>query len=386
MNIYIKNNDPYGAAQLLCRTEPGSDPGSDAPGFEVSFVNDTYFEDPPNLPNPTTDEMIRWDQWLTNFCSLTEAVSIYDAEHADLAPAGNYVAEHRPEKFLGLLRKEWARTLRSQAIRDPRSSRPLSTYLPLPDLVAFCDRFMIDGEFFPWLKLETSLSKVAADVEWSALSSAFGLGYDRPMLDLALVVLKHIFEADMKSEEALAKPERMHQRYTYLQSMVSESSGPEECRKIIRPGFKGREYVYVPTISIEEGGFVDSILCIWSAPTTLTCVDVLQTCYHEAFSLTPDQVMSLETFFVYTLNIPAMCGWDVLIGEITWQQDTGEMTHDRATELYKCLMDMDLTGDDAEKLRQSFLSKALIFRERKRRSCLAQLCRLFVVERHCDQW
>ncbi len=252
MDIYIRSDDPYGAAQLFCPTEPGSNPGRGAPGFNVSFVNDAYFEDPPNLPNPTAGEVGRWDQWLTKFCNLTEAVSIYDAQHVELTPAGKYVSEHRPEKFLGLLRMNWERTLHSQARQDTRivdtigripvlcqgsgvALRPLkSTYLPLPDLVALCDRFMVKGEFFPWLELETSVSGVTAGVEWRAMSSVFGLGYDRPWLDFALVVLKHIFDASEDAEEPLARPDRMHQLYTYLQSKVGESSNPEECRGMIR--------------------------------------------------------------------------------------------------------------------------------------------------------
>ena len=93
---------------------------------------------------------------------------------------------------------------------------------------------MVKGEFFPWLELETSVSKVTAGVKWSALNLVFELGYNRPLLDFALVVLKHIFDASKDAEEPLAWPDRMYQLYTYLQSKVDESSDHEECRGMIR--------------------------------------------------------------------------------------------------------------------------------------------------------
>ncbi|KAK1753770.1 hypothetical protein QBC47DRAFT_303960 [Echria macrotheca] len=376
--IYIRSDDPYGAGLLFCPTEPGSGPGNSAPGFNVSFVNEAYFEDPPNLLNPAAGEVRRWDRWLTRFCNLTEAVAIYDAQRAELTPAGKYVSERRPEKFLGLLRMSWDRTLRSQATRDTRiidtvgripvlcrgsglALRPLkSTYLPLPDLVALCNRFMVEGEFFPWLEMETSITGVAGGLEWSALSSAFGLGYDRPWLDFGLVVLKHIFEANRAIQEPLERPDRMHQLYIYLQSKVGESSNPEGCREVIRTAFEGQAYVYIPPPSTHYG-FTRLHACVWSAPVALTTIYVLQRCFTEAFPLTPDQVTSLETFFVHTLRISAACQWHDIVTEIETQQDQDDMTYHRARELYKCLMDMRLAGDDAAELRRRFSDDALIF-------------------------
>jgi len=95
-----------------------------------------------------------------------------------------------------------------------------------------CNRFMINGEFFPWLGLETPLSNDTA-MEWSSLASVFGLGYQRPLLDFALVVLKHIVDAN-ESAGALEGPDRMHQLYCYLQSKAGESPDPERCREQIR--------------------------------------------------------------------------------------------------------------------------------------------------------
>lgn len=106
---------------------------------------------------------------------------------------------------------------------------------------------------------------------------------------------------------------------------------------------------------------------------------VLKTLYSGAFSLSQDQILLLEMFFVHTLNIPAEADWNHIVEEIRWQKNYKEMTLTEATELYTCLSDMCLTGDQARDLkyspqiariclthkltdtRQAFLDEALIF-------------------------
>jgi hypothetical protein len=83
----------------------------------------------------------------------------------------------------------------------------------------------------------------------------------------------------------------------------------------------------------------------------MTSVHVLQPCYNDAFSLAPAQLMSLKKFFVHTLDIPVTCGWEEIIGELRSQRDEDGITLSKATELYRCLVEMRLEGDDAEKLR-----------------------------------
>jgi hypothetical protein len=168
-----------------------------------------------------------------------------------MTTACTYVAQHRPEKFLGLLRINWKRhglhlERKDSAIIEDLGWIPVlckgpginlqplnSTFLPLGELVTVCDRFMLDGEFFPWLELETPLSNNAAPTEWRHLASVFGLGYDRELLDLALKVLKCIVEANSLAED-LRQPERMLKLYEYLQDRVHESRHRGACREKIR--------------------------------------------------------------------------------------------------------------------------------------------------------
>lgn len=372
VDIYTESDDPYGAKQLFRPTAPGSDYGCGAPGLEVSFIHEAYFEDPPSLPNPTEDGLVWWEEWLAMACNLSESVPIYDFERGELTSACNYVAKNRPEKFVGLLRESWARVLESQARPDNRiidaigqipilcqgpetTLRPLkSTYLPYGEPLELCRRFMTDSEFFPWLKLEAPLSGTAPLLEWSGLISAFGLAHDGQLLDFALVVLKHI--DPNRYAEPLERPDRMHQLYVYLQSKVGESNNPEDCREKIRTAFtSGQCYVYLPDewVTPED--------CLWSAPVDLMHTVVLKSVYSGAFLLSQDQILLLEMFFVHTLNIPAEADWNHIVEEIRWQKNNKEMTLPEATELYTCLKDMCLTGDQAGDLKQAFLDEALIF-------------------------
>lgn len=80
---------------------------------------------------------------------------------------------------------------------------------------------------------------------------------------------------------------------------------------------------------------------------------VLKSVYSGAFLLSQDQILLLEMFFVHTLNIPAEADWNHIVEEIRWQKNNKEMTLPEATELYTCLKDMCLTGDQAGDLKYS---------------------------------
>ncbi len=251
-DVFIRDDDdPYGAAQLLRATAPGLGAGAGAPGLDILFAHAAYFQNPPERRVDGT-----WECWLTRTCGLQPCVTWIrqagaDTQERELTPACTYVAQHRPEKFLGLLRVNWKRhglhlERKDSAIIEDLgwipvlckgpgiNLRPLhSTFLPLEELVTVCDWFMLDGEFFPWLELETPLSNNAAPTEWRHLASAFGLGYHRELLDLALEVLKSIVEANPLAED-LRQPERMLKLYGYLQDRVHESRHRRACREKIR--------------------------------------------------------------------------------------------------------------------------------------------------------
>jgi hypothetical protein len=251
VEVYRRDDaDPYGAGTLLGPTEPGLEPGCGAPGFDVLFAHDAYYEDHPHRTRPGN-----WAEWLADECGVQDGLPLTQEDEdgtEEIHPVCRYVAQHRPEKYLGFLCHRWEPygmmdnwVPDSPIIREfgrvpvlctgPGTNlRPLdSTYLPIGELMTLCRRFMLEGEFFPWLRLETPLSNDTTPTEWSSLAAAFGLGYNRDLLDFTLVVLKHILEANA-SAEALEQPERIYALYGYLQAKVDESSNGAACREKIR--------------------------------------------------------------------------------------------------------------------------------------------------------
>jgi hypothetical protein len=388
VDIYIDSDDPYCTKSLFSPTAPGFDHGRGAPGLGVSFVHEAYFENAPILPNPTNNDVACWEDWLATACHVSKSVSVYDCEKGELTSAAKYVAQYRPEKFLGLLRESWARGLGSKVRSDNRiidaigqipvlcqgpgtSLYPIKrAYLPYGEPLELGRRFMTEDEHFPWLKLEAPLSGTAPLLEWSGLISAFGLGHNGQLLDLALDMLEHICED--QSAEPLERPDRIHQLYGYLQSKIGESSDHEGCRGKIRfvqnfeangmvlTGYalrmaftSGRCRVYLPNTNYEGKSWVTPEDCLWSAPVDLAHAAILKRIYCRAFSLSQDQILLLETFFVHTLNVPVEANSIHIVKEIQFQKCFGTMTLSRATGLYTCLSDMDLTTDECSLLRYS---------------------------------
>jgi hypothetical protein len=247
-DLYIRDNDPYGAANLLKPTAPGLDAGSGAPGFDVLFINEAYFQEPPSPPTTASQS---WKDWLHSAFSVRRHLRLLSKDELEISAICKYVAEHRPEKFLSFVRTTWeleapkdkgeADTITEQLgqVRvlcqgNGIQMRPLNTtYLPIRKLVELCDRFMLDSEFFPWLKLEAPLSHDTVPLEWEAIGKAFGLGFDQPVLEFTLKFLTYILDA-YPSAEDLVNPQRIYDLYDYLEAKAYESRNSLECATKIR--------------------------------------------------------------------------------------------------------------------------------------------------------
>ena len=250
VDVYLPDSDdPYSATQLLRPTSPGSEAGCGAPGFDALFTHKEYFQD-----SFSDRPGWNWEQWISNNCDLRQWVPLItdgDTETEKITPICGYVAQYRPEKYLGLLRANWEQhgleymegdsAIIQELGRVPVLCQgpginllPLSsTYLPIRELMTLGSRFMLDEEFFPWLMLETPLDNDTALAEWHYLGDAFGLGYNRQLLDFTLAVLKHIWDANPLAKD-LMQPERIYALYGYLQAKVDESSDVAACQDKIR--------------------------------------------------------------------------------------------------------------------------------------------------------
>jgi hypothetical protein len=245
VDFYIRDDDPYGAGEMLDPTEPGTNPGDGAPGFDVLFVNDAYFK---VMPRPPTEYSLSWKDWLHDFFHVRRYLRLIHKDGTKLSDISQYVSKYRPEKFLGFLQATWERE-GSSAARKKEINKELSgidvlcvggkmrrldsTYLPIKELKQLCSRFLCDGEFFPWLHLEAELSHDTFPREWESLGKAFGLGFNGSDITFILTVLQSLLDKKLGAE-CLFEPERVYELYIYLQVEVRKGRQPDGCDKLIR--------------------------------------------------------------------------------------------------------------------------------------------------------
>lgn len=182
VDVYVSNDHPYGARELLKQTDAGIGSKSGAPGFAVPFLRASYFQGVPNQPE---SHSLAWLDWLQSCLGIRRHLRL--TANGLLTDICEYIAEHRPEKFLGTLQYHWQfekqAILQSNEIKKRlqdtevicegnKMYRLFETYLPISELKECCARFMENGEHFPFLKLEVSLGQANRNM-WMFLHDAF---------------------------------------------------------------------------------------------------------------------------------------------------------------------------------------------------------------------
>jgi hypothetical protein len=238
IDMYIADGTPYGVEILL-----PSD--NDAPGFEPIFIMaDEYFEDVLSLPTPTSPT---FKDWLHMFHGVRRDLRLIHTDGKALSPIGKYVAENRPEQFLGLLQSTWGGATLSAPnekliieqianlevlCQGGEKVRLSSTYFPLGNLKKLSERFL-DEEFFPWLQLESEITDDEVFLsKWAPLGKAFGLGYHCTTLSFLLDVLKYIKKYTCARD--IVNPERIYELYVRIQAEVQAGAPGDELVEQIR--------------------------------------------------------------------------------------------------------------------------------------------------------
>jgi hypothetical protein len=189
-DVYMPDNDPYGAQEVLKQTVAWDQRGSGAPGLKVPFLHPRYLED---VPTQTKDHILSWIDWLADCLRIRRYLRLNGP--SGLTQIGEYIAKHRPEKFLGALKSHWSQWQREEdmisAVDYPEYCRKLQdiqvlcegnilrkmahAYLPLPELRAKCARFLgNESNAVPFLKLEETLDELN-QADWMFLHSSFGI-------------------------------------------------------------------------------------------------------------------------------------------------------------------------------------------------------------------
>ncbi|KAK8097421.1 hypothetical protein PG984_016560 [Apiospora sp. TS-2023a] len=357
-NIYVRDENPYGPGQLL---QPDLF-GDGGPGFEVIYLHGYYLE---HAPSPLNGDMESFKDWLHRHFNVRRYIPIADAEGEGLSEACRYIAAHRPERFMGFLKENWADEIHRFDL-DDNTLQELGmtlvlcergdetglfaledTYLPLETLRGLCDRFLLDDEMFPFLRLETPLSDGTLPLEWKDLDKIFHLGMkELDLVDFALEILTKLESYNIDADY-LETPKRVLELYIFLQGKVSYFDD------IIG-------YIYIPQNGSRDARWANPDECVWQAPTGASTITLnsLSHLYSQHFR---SEAGELSAFFLDTLGIRRKCTWETIVDEIRAIKSGGNSDLDAVHRLYKFLNSLTLDPVSRESLRTAFTKEELVY-------------------------
>ena len=252
----VKINIKSSALENLCPSkndvylpDDKSDYGAAKLRLVVHFLHPDYLKDPPVRPREQASAAeASWRRWLHNTVGIRERLRLATPDGAAISGHILHVAQHIPERFLGLLHHLWphegSKVWNNDALKsklegievlcDGGEKHPLhSTMLPTAQLKALSSRFLREGELLPFLKLEnTSWNEKARGWEFVEVLGALnddGLTFHLEML--RCIVTKTPRARDLK------EPTRVLDLYKAIHGKCIVSDDLEEARKIIRSVF-----------------------------------------------------------------------------------------------------------------------------------------------------
>ncbi|GES62023.1 chaperone protein htpG [Aspergillus terreus] len=365
ITFFFPDTDPYCAERLLGPSEPkGADQG--APGLDVSILHPYYMED---CPTPLEDEDRSWKTWLSEARHVRDTVPL--TRSGSLSEECLYIAKHRPERFLGFLVKAWKHEgaiiladrsltkalLAIKVLCENGDMYPLGeTYVPAPEL-GYARQFLTEGEFFPWLQVDTSLCNGAWLSSLSAMAKSLSFGFPQSELEFYLTVLGFVAKASRNAKGPLVEAGRVFDLYSRIQARCSESATPNLSRDMIREKFTSQSLIYIPQFGDEDDNWVWPCLCLWEAPEDMICKHPLKSRYKNV-----EKGTNLPEFFQNTLQIRNVRVNDFLddLYEL-WGRGP-----DCFSEVYRLYLEIDkrrsgLDHDAATAVREIFEKKGFIY-------------------------
>ncbi|RDH24776.1 hypothetical protein M747DRAFT_252824 [Aspergillus niger ATCC 13496] len=360
--VYFPNEDPYGAKALLEPIQGG------APGLDVSFINEDYLRDPPSCP---PKEQRKWIEWLQQVFHVRGTLSLIDLRHspfrARLGQECLYVAQHRPEKFMGLLLTCWA-VDGSKIIQQPELVTEIrrikvlceggeriilaGTYVSSPARRATVSRFLKDGEFFPWLQLEQPMDEGTLGQQWTALMKALDFGHPESQTHFYLGIQDYLHCALSAGASDVS---RMFDLYVKIQM---ECHANPSAADAVRHGMYDRSgYIWIPPHTCAHLGE-----CLWEAPRHMTSKYPLKSLFTEYCRQNQADAVYLRDFFQKTLRIPDVRADDLLI-ELTKLQSAKCSEFDQISSIYVNLYRMfkRMSSRTVMSYRKRFVEDPLIY-------------------------
>jgi hypothetical protein len=211
--------------------------------FAASFVHPAFLDSPPAQPEPTHPT---WTSWLCDFLGVRSQIRLLSPSGRSLAESFLYVAEHRKDKFLGVLEQVWR--VEGAALDDQPALKQLigqisvpcipgglrrlwETYLPLDSLRSYCGRFLGDDEPFPFLDLGGPTTTEELESKWLFLSNDLSVSVNDDV-GFLLDILDLIKETNSQGLSA-TRCRDVAGLYYDIETKCQESEYPEAVREII---------------------------------------------------------------------------------------------------------------------------------------------------------
>ncbi|KAG8676294.1 hypothetical protein FPOAC2_02388 [Fusarium poae] len=286
-----------------------------------------------------------------------------------VAPKCIEMSKQHPEDFLNYLQQAWKRDkiyikenpesmFDIKAIRvlcQDGKFRPLgNSYIPLPKLHYLRNRYMLEGEPFPFLRLDPPIRSEGGFGQWRCLR-AFAKYHDD--LDFFLEMLIRVRRSKASTVEF---PRRILELYLRIQAECEDSKDPEASAHKVRYAFEKEQLVYIHPIwrPLSECLLDDS--CEISSTLSKSPVFPVP----EDWDASKSELASLREFYTQTLKLEKASYRTIV--DVLEKRDFDAVLDPAdlwlTDELYRALdkMRMDLSPNDAADLKISFIEKPII--------------------------
>ncbi|KAK4166977.1 hypothetical protein QBC43DRAFT_298156 [Cladorrhinum sp. PSN259] len=356
--IYIYDKqDEYGPACL---------------GLDVKFLHPKYLKNPPSRSTFNGDKALDWIDWLHHYTGIRTRLELVVGDGDDklsLSDEFLEVAEHHPEKLIGLLRHLWpyesSKILSSKDIREQLSNievlcegdkmRPLSqTIIPAPQLKKIAARFCCElGQICAFLKLETETTEKNIG-SWSFLDNFLVILDDGIRFYLSIL--------GSMPMGILKKPSRTLELYKLVHGKCVASDDSEGAKKLIRLSIDAGSGIYIPD-KIPIWSRLNGT-CLLGAPADMEHKHPLDCLYEAKFGSTHADLKTINHFFSDTLGIPNL-SWGGYIAELRFLKRRLFLNDfDKIKLQYKRLERCDLDTAAIEEMRKIFEDEELIFHQK----------------------
>ncbi|KAF4467493.1 hypothetical protein FALBO_5630 [Fusarium albosuccineum] len=286
-----------------------------------------------------------------------------------LSPKCVEISKQHPEEFLNYLQQAWKRD-KIYAKENPDSMldlkalrvlcqdgkfRPLgSSYIPLPKLVYLRSRYMLEGEPFPFLRLNPPLKPDGGFGPWRCLR-AFAKYHDD--LDFFLEMLIRVRRQKGPTVEF---PRRILELYLRIQAEIEDSKDPEACNQQVRDVFEKEQLVYIHPIWRPPSECLMDDLCEMSSTLSKSALFPVP----KDWDASKSELASLREFYSVTLGVRNASFRTVL--EVLEKRDFDAPLDPSdlwlTDDLYRALDKLrhELSPEDCAELKSAFAEKPII--------------------------